>query len=167
VVSDAGLPGISDPGEELVAAARAASLAVICIPGPSAVTTALVSSGLPSGRFCFEGFLPLKKGRHTRLTALSAEVRPMVFYESPQRLVKTLAQLADYFGPDRPCCVSRELTKKFEENVRGTLREVHDHFAGRGVKGEIVVVVGGHPSGSRAAAVEDPGLTADETDETP
>jgi len=166
LLTDAGTPGISDPAFLLVRACIREGLPVECLPGPTAFVPALVCSGLPTDRFCFEGFLPLKKGRHTRLTALSAEDRTMVFYESPQRLVKTLAQLADHFGADRPCCVSRELTKKFEENVRGTLREVHDHFAGRGVKGEIVVVVGGKPSGSRATADEDPLPTAEGPEET-
>ena len=143
VVTDAGTPGISDPAYLLVKACIQAGIAVECLPGATAFVPALVNSGLPIHRFVFEGFLPLKKGRHTLLTRLATEERTMVFYESPHRLVKTLAQLAEYFGADRPCCVSRELTKRFEENRRGTLKEVHDHFMKEGVKGEIVVVVAG------------------------
>jgi 16S rRNA (cytidine1402-2'-O)-methyltransferase len=120
-----------------------AGVDVECLPGATAFVPALVNSGLPMTRFCFEGFLPLKKGRHTLLTALAAEERTIVFYESPVRLVKTLADCIQYFGPERPCCVSRELSKKFEENKRGTLQEVHDYFKEKGVKGEIVVVIGG------------------------
>jgi 16S rRNA (cytidine1402-2'-O)-methyltransferase len=116
---------------------------VECLPGATAFVPALVNSGLPINRFCFEGFLPLKKGRHTLLTKLSTEDRTMVFYESPVRLLRTLSDMAQYFGADRPCCVSRELSKKFEENRRGTLQEVHDHFLAQGVKGEIVIVVQG------------------------
>jgi 16S rRNA (cytidine1402-2'-O)-methyltransferase len=104
---------------------------------------ALVNSGLAANRFCFEGFLPLKKGRHTLLTRLSQEERTMIFYESPLRLVKTLHDFINYFGPDRPCSVSRELSKLFEENARGSLQEVHDHFNQKTVKGEIVIVLAG------------------------
>ena len=143
LMTDAGTPGISDPAYLLVKACIQAGIAVECLPGATAFVPALVNSGLPIHRFVFEGFLPLKKGRHTLLTRLATEERTMVFYESPHRLVKTLAQLAEYFGADRPCCVSRELTKRFEENRRGTLKEVHDHFMKEGVKGEIVVVVAG------------------------
>lgn len=174
LITDAGTPGISDPAFLLVRACVREGLPVECLPGATAFVPALVGSGLPADRFCFEGFLPLKKGRHTRLTALAAEPRTMVFYESPQRLVKTLAQLADYLGSDRPCCVSRELTKKFEENVRGTLREVHAHFAARGVKGEIVLVVGGRPGPTRSDDNDDNNdddaggaEAAGRTDETP
>ncbi|NDC78552.1 MAG: 16S rRNA (cytidine(1402)-2'-O)-methyltransferase [Chitinophagia bacterium] len=147
LITDAGTPGISDPAFLLVRECIRAGLPLECLPGATAFVPALVASGLPTDRFCFEGFLPLKKGRHTRLTALASEPRTMVFYESPMRLVRTLAQMAEYFGPGRPCCVSRELSKKFEENLRGSLREVHAHFAAKGVKGEIVIVVGGCAGG--------------------
>lgn len=143
LLTDAGTPGISDPAFLLVRACVAQGITVECLPGATAFVPALVNSGLPINRFCFEGFLPLKKGRHTLLTALAEEERTMVFYESPVRLVKTLEGLITYFGADRMCCVSRELTKKFEENKRGTLREVADHFAVKAVKGEIVIVVAG------------------------
>lgn len=143
LLTDAGTPGISDPAFFLVRAAIREGIRVECLPGATAFVPALVNSGLPINRFCFEGFLPLKKGRHTLLTKLATEERTMVFYESPLRLVRTLADLAQYFGADRPCCVSRELSKKFEENRRGTLQEVHDHFEAQGVKGEIVIVVQG------------------------
>jgi 16S rRNA (cytidine1402-2'-O)-methyltransferase len=143
LMTDAGTPGISDPAFLLVRACIQAGVGVECLPGATAFVPALVNSGLPIHRFVFEGFLPHKKGRHTLLTRLSTEERTMVLYESPHRLVKTLAQLAEYLGADRPCCVSRELTKKFEENRRGTLQEVHDHFLKEGVKGEIVIVVAG------------------------
>ncbi|WP_212002382.1 16S rRNA (cytidine(1402)-2'-O)-methyltransferase [Chitinophaga sp. HK235] len=143
MLTDAGTPGISDPGFLLVRECIRAGVPVECLPGATAFVPALVNSGIPMNRFTFEGFLPLKKGRHTLFTQLSTEERTIVFYESPMRLVKTLADLIQYFGPDRPCCVSRELTKMFEENKRGTLQEVHDYFQEKGVKGEIVVVVQG------------------------
>jgi 16S rRNA (cytidine1402-2'-O)-methyltransferase len=143
LLTDAGTPGISDPAFLLVRACVQNNIVVECLPGATAFVPALVNSGLPITRFCFEGFLPLKKGRHTLLTALATEERTMVFYESPVRLVKTLENLITYFGDTRQCCVSRELTKKFEENKRGTLREVADHFAAKTVKGEIVIVVEG------------------------
>lgn len=143
LLTDAGTPGISDPAFFLVRACIQQGIPMECLPGATAFVPALVNSGLPINRFCFEGFLPLKKGRHTLLTTLSTEVRTMVFYESPMRLVKTLEQFMQYFGEDRPCSVSRELSKKFEENKRGTLREVHEYFLAKGVKGEIVLVVGG------------------------
>jgi len=143
LLTDAGTPGISDPAFFLVRAAIREGIRVECLPGATAFVPALVNSGLPINRFCFEGFLPLKKGRHTLLTRLSTEDRTMVFYESPLRLVRTLSDMAQYFGAGRPCCVSRELSKKFEENRRGTLQEVHDHFLTQGVKGEIVIVVQG------------------------
>lgn len=143
LLTDAGTPGISDPAFFLVRACVQQGIALECLPGATAFVPALVNSGLPINRFCFEGFLPLKKGRHTLLTQLSTEPRTMVFYESPMRLVKTLENFMQYFGEDRPCSVSRELTKKFEENKRGTLQEVHDYFQAKGVKGEIVIVVGG------------------------
>jgi 16S rRNA (cytidine1402-2'-O)-methyltransferase len=147
LLTDAGTPGISDPAFLLVRECVKQGVQVECLPGATAFVPALVNSGLPMSSFCFEGFLPLKKGRHTMLTRLATEERTMVFYESPVRLVKTLLQLAEYFGPDRPCCVSRELTKKFEENKRGTLAEVAAYFAEKGVKGEIVLVVAGVESG--------------------
>jgi 16S rRNA (cytidine1402-2'-O)-methyltransferase len=143
LLTDAGTPGISDPAFFLVRAAIKAGVRVECLPGATAFVPALINSGLPSDSFCFEGFLPLKKGRHTILTALAQESRTIILYESPMRLVKTLEQLITYFGEDRQCSVSRELTKKFEENKRGTLKEVHEHFAEKGVKGEIVIVIAG------------------------
>ncbi|MFN8247129.1 MAG: 16S rRNA (cytidine(1402)-2'-O)-methyltransferase [Ferruginibacter sp.] len=144
MLTDAGTPGISDPAFLLVRACVENDIRVECLPGATAFVPALVNSGLPMNRFCFEGFLPLKKGRQTLLKKLADEERTMVFYESPMRLVKTLAQFIEYFGADRKCCVSRELTKKFEENKRGTLQDVHDHFNEKGVKGEIVIVVAGN-----------------------
>jgi len=143
IITDAGTPAISDPGFLLVRECIRAGIKVECLPGATAFVPALVNSGLPADRFCFEGFLPLKKGRHTALTTLSTEERTMIFYESPVRLVKTLADLAQYFGNDRNCSVSRELSKMFEENIRGTLIEVHDRFKNSTVKGEIVIVVEG------------------------
>ena len=143
LLTDAGSPGISDPAFLLVRACVRKGIRVECLPGATAFVPALVNSGLPINRFCFEGFLPLKKGRHTMFTKLVQEERTIVLYESPMRLVKTLAECIQWFGPDRPCSVSRELTKKFEETVRGTLQEVHDHFAVKGVKGELVLVIGG------------------------
>jgi 16S rRNA (cytidine1402-2'-O)-methyltransferase len=143
LLTDAGTPGISDPAFFLVRACVQQGIALECLPGATAFVPALVNSGLPINRFCFEGFIPLKKGRHTLLTQLSTEARTMVFYESPMRLVKTLELFMQYFGEDRPCSVSRELSKKFEENKRGSLKEVHDYFQAKGVKGEIVIVVGG------------------------
>lgn len=143
LLTDAGTPGISDPAFYIVRACIQHNIRVECLPGATAMIPALVNSGLPTDSFCFEGFLPLKKGRHTLLTALAEENRTIVVYESPMRLVKTLHQLMEYFGEDRRCCVSRELTKKFEENARGTLKEVHEHFSKKGVKGEIVLVIAG------------------------
>lgn len=143
LVTDAGTPGISDPAFLLVRACIENDIRVETLPGATAFVPALVNSGLPTNRFCFEGFLPLKKGRQTLLKQLAEEERTMIFYESPMRLVKTLAQFMEYFGPGRKCSVSRELSKKFEENKRGTLQEVHDYFAEKGVKGEIVIVLAG------------------------
>ena len=143
VVTDAGTPGLSDPAFLLVRACIEAGITVECLPGATAIIPALVNSGLPINNFCFEGFLPLKKGRQTLLKKLAEETRTMAFYESPMRLVKTLSEFIIYFGDNRPCCVCRELTKKFEENKRGTLQVVHDHFAGKTVKGEIVIIVQG------------------------
>ncbi len=143
LVTDAGTPGISDPGFLLVRECIRAGIKVECLPGATAFVPALVNSGLPSDRFCFEGFLPLKKGRHTLLTKLSTEERTIILYESPVRLVKTLKDLIGYFGAERQCSVSRELTKVFEENARGSLQEVLHHFSEKSVKGEIVVILEG------------------------
>lgn len=143
LITDAGTPGISDPAFLLVRECIKNNINVECLPGATAFVPALVNSGLPINSFCFEGFLPLKKGRQTMMKKLAEEERTMVFYESPMRLVKTLNDFIQYFGAGRQCCVSRELTKKFEENARGTLQEVHDHFNAKTVKGEIVIVVGG------------------------
>jgi 16S rRNA (cytidine1402-2'-O)-methyltransferase len=143
VITDAGTPGISDPAFLLVREAIKNNVKVECLPGATAFVPALVNSGIPTNRFCFEGFLPLKKGRHSLLTALAEEERTIILYESPLRLVKTLTDLATYFGEERSCSVSRELSKMFEENVRGSLKEVHDHFKEKNVKGEIVIVIAG------------------------
>lgn len=143
LLTDAGTPGISDPAFLLVRECVKADIRVECLPGATAFVPALVNSGLPINRFCFEGFLPPKKGRQTLLKKLAEEERTIVIYESPMRLVKTLEELTQYFGPDRLCSVSRELTKMFEENKRGTLTEVGAYFATKGVKGEIVVVIQG------------------------
>lgn len=143
MLTDAGTPGISDPAFLLVRECVKNNIRVECLPGATAFVPALVNSGLPINRFCFEGFLPLKKGRQTLFKKLAAEERTIVFYESPMRLVKTLEECMLYFGEERPCSVSRELTKMFEENKRGSLREVCDYFKAKTVKGEIVVVVGG------------------------
>ena len=143
LVTDAGTPGISDPAFLLVRECIRAGVKVESLPGPTAFVPALVNSGIPSNRFCFEGFLPLKKGRQSLLKQLADEERTMVFYESPVRLVKTLDEFSTYFGAERLCSVSRELTKMFEENKRGTLKEVSDHFRKKTVKGEIVIVVAG------------------------
>jgi 16S rRNA (cytidine1402-2'-O)-methyltransferase len=142
VVTDAGTPGISDPAFLLVRECVKRGIRVESLPGPTAFVPALINSGIPANRFCFEGFLPLKKGRQTLLKQLALEERTMIFYESPLRLVKTLEEFMNYFGENRLCCVSRELTKLFEENKRGTLREVCDYFREKTVKGEIVIIVG-------------------------
>jgi 16S rRNA (cytidine1402-2'-O)-methyltransferase len=143
VVTDAGTPGISDPAFLLVRECIKAGVKVECLPGATAFVPALVNSGLPINRFVFEGFLPPKKGRQTLLKSLAEEERTIVFYESPVRLVKTLLELIPYFGSERQCCVSRELSKLFEENKRGSLQEVADHFSSKTVKGEIVIVLQG------------------------
>lgn len=143
LLTDAGTPGISDPAFLLVRECVKNNVEVQCLPGATAFVPALVNSGLPMNSFCFEGFLPLKKGRQTMMKKLADEERTMLFYESPMRLVKTLNEFIQYFGAERKCCVSRELTKKFEENKRGTLQEVHDHFNTKAVKGEIVIVIAG------------------------
>ena len=149
LVSDAGTPGISDPGFLLVRTCAAEGIEVQTLPGATACIPAIVSSGLPCDRFCFEGFLPQKKGRQTALKALAAEMRTMVFYESPYRLVKTLDQLAGVFGPERLCSVAREISKIHEEHRRGTLAEVSAWFQEHEPKGEIVIVVAGAPSRRR------------------
>jgi 16S rRNA (cytidine1402-2'-O)-methyltransferase len=143
LISDAGTPAISDPGFLLVRQCVQAGVEVECLPGATAFVPALVDSGLPNDRFCFEGFLPQKKGRQTRLKALADETRTMVFYESPYRLTKTLQQFAEVFGNERQASVSREISKMFEETARGTLAELVLHFTAKPPKGEIVVVVGG------------------------
>lgn len=143
LVSDAGTPAISDPGFLLVRQATSLGLEVECLPGATAFVPALVDSGLPCDRFCFEGFLPQKKGRQTRLTHLAEEERTMIFYESPFRVVKTLEQFAEFFGNERKASVSREISKKFEETQRGTLAELKEYFTENPPKGEFVIVVAG------------------------
>ena len=143
LISDAGTPAISDPGFLLVRECVRQGIDVECLPGATAFVPALVASGLPNDRFCFEGFLPVKKGRQTRLKELSEEERTMIIYESPHRLVKTLAQLGEYFGEERQASVSREISKKFEETRRGTLKELTAHFTTTEPRGEIVVIVEG------------------------
>jgi 16S rRNA (cytidine1402-2'-O)-methyltransferase len=143
LITDAGTPGISDPAFLLIRECIKNGVTTECLPGATAFVPALVNSGIPSNSFIFEGFLPLKKGRQTLLRSLAEEERTIIFYESPVRLVKTLEDFIQYFGEDRQCCVSRELTKMFEENKRGTLREVCEHFKQKTVKGEIVIVVAG------------------------
>lgn len=143
LISDAGTPGISDPGFYLAREAVAAGVEVQCLPGATAFVPAIVSSGLPCDRFCFEGFLPQKKGRATRLESLKAETRTMIFYESPYRVVKTLKQFAEYFGPERQVSACREISKIHEESVRGTLEEVIAHFEETPPKGEFVIVLAG------------------------
>ena len=143
LISDAGTPGISDPGFLVVRECVRNGIEVQCLPGATAFVPALVSSGLPDERFCFEGFLPQKKGRMTRLNALKEETRTMIFYESPYRLLKTLTQFAEIFGADRPGSVCREISKIHEESVRGTLQEVIAHFTETEPRGEIVIILGG------------------------
>ncbi|MBL7722792.1 MAG: 16S rRNA (cytidine(1402)-2'-O)-methyltransferase [Chitinophagaceae bacterium] len=143
VVTDAGTPGISDPAFLLVRECIKVGVKVECLPGATAFVPALVNSGIPANRFCFEGFLPVKKGRQTLLKQLSEEERTMIFYESPMRLVKTLEEFITYFGEERMCSVSRELSKVFEENKRGTLKEVCDYYKEKGVKGEVVLILHG------------------------
>jgi 16S rRNA (cytidine1402-2'-O)-methyltransferase len=143
LISDAGTPAISDPGFLLTRACVENDIEVECLPGATAFVPALVNSGLPNDRFVFEGFLPVKKGRQTRLTFLAEETRTMIFYESPHKLLKTLNNFAEYFGEERPISVSRELTKLYEETLRGTVAELIKHFTTKPPKGEFVVVVGG------------------------
>ena len=154
VISDAGLPGISDPGEALVAAARAAGRSVICVPGPCAVTTALVSSGLPAGRFCFEGFLPPKANqRRARLQELAGEPRTLVLFEAPHRLLQLLEDLRSELG-DRPIAVTRELTKRHEEQVGPTVQAALEHFRNTPPQGEFTIVLGGAPESAAPAHSE-------------
>jgi 16S rRNA (cytidine1402-2'-O)-methyltransferase len=143
LVTDAGTPGISDPAFLLIRECVKRQIKVECLPGATAFVPALVNSAIPASRFCFEGFLPVKKGRQTLLKSLTEEKRTMIFYESPMRLLKTLNEFIQYFGAERFCCVSRELSKIYEENKRGSLQEVLDYFNEKGVKGEIVIVVAG------------------------
>ena len=143
LITDAGTPGISDPGFLLVRECIKNAIDVETLPGATAFVPALVNSGLPSERFCFEGFLPHKKGRQTKLESLREEERTMIFYESPHRLIKTLTSFCEYFGKERKASISRELTKMFEENKRGTLEELIAYFSSKSIKGEIVIVVGG------------------------
>lgn len=145
LISDAGTPAISDPGFLLTRACVEAGIEVECLPGATAFVPALVNSGLPNDRFVFEGFLPVKKGRQTRFKQLGEETRTMVFYESPHKILKTLRDMVEYFGADRPVSLSRELTKLHEETFRGTAAEVLAHYEKKPPKGEIVLVVGGKP----------------------
>ncbi|HPX75232.1 MAG TPA: 16S rRNA (cytidine(1402)-2'-O)-methyltransferase [Bacteroidales bacterium] len=145
LISDAGTPGISDPGYLLVKACLENKIEVECLPGATAFVPALVNSGLPSDRFCFEGFLPQKKGRNKKMQNLLEEERTMVFYESPFRLIKTLELFAEFFGENRRASVSREISKLHEENVSGSLKELISHFSAKTIKGEIVIVVEGKP----------------------
>ena len=143
LISDAGTPAISDPGFLLVRACAQNGIEVQCLPGATAFVPALVNSGLPNDRFCFEGFLPVKKGRQTKFAAMAQEKRTMIVYESPYRVLKTLTQLAEVLGPDRKASVSREISKIHEETVRGTLSELVQHFTEHQPKGEFVMIIGG------------------------
>lgn len=143
LISDAGTPAISDPGFLIVRACVEAGIRIECLPGATAFVPALVMSGLPNDRFCFEGFLPQKKGRQTRLKELEEEKRTMVFYESPYRVIKTLSQFAEYFGADRQATISREISKIYEETLRGTLSELIEHFTNERPRGEFVIIVSG------------------------
>ena len=143
LISDAGTPAISDPGFLIVRACVEAGIRIECLPGATAFVPALVMSGLPNDRFCFEGFMPPKKGRQTRLKELESEQRTMVFYESPYRVLKTLTQFAEYFGPDRLATTSREISKIYEETKRGTLSQLVEHFTKTDPRGEFVIVVNG------------------------
>ncbi len=155
LVSDAGTPGISDPGFLLVRTCVEEGIDVETLPGATAFVPALVQSGFPCDRFCFEGFLPQKKGRNKHFTALVDEERTMIFYESPYRVVKTLEQMIEFFGEDRQISVSREITKKFEQTVRGTLTEVLAHFVAHEPKGEFVMVLAGKPKVKRSRRDEE------------
>lgn len=143
LISDAGTPAISDPGFLLTRACVQNNIEVDCLPGATAFVPALVNSGFPNDKFVFEGFLPVKKGRQTRLKLLAEETRTMIFYESPHKLIKTLAHFVEYFGEERGISVSRELTKMFEETIRGTAKEVLEHYTAKPAKGEIVIIVEG------------------------
>ena len=143
LISDAGTPAISDPGFLLTRACIENNIEVECLPGATAFVPALVNSGLPNDKFVFEGFLPVKKGRQTRLKLLAEETRTIIFYESPHKLIKTLTHFCEYFGEDRSVSVSRELTKLYEETIRGTATEVLEYYSNKPPKGEIVIVVGG------------------------
>lgn len=155
LISDAGTPGISDPGFLLVRTCVEQGIEVETLPGATACIPALVQSGFPCDRFCFEGFLPQKKGRNKRLQELASEERTMVFYESPYRVVKCLEQFAEVFGLERRVSVSRELTKKFEQTVRGTVAEVLEHFRTTDPKGEFVIVLAGKPKPKRETAADE------------
>lgn len=155
LISDAGTPGISDPGFMLVRECVAQGIEVECLPGPTAFVPALIDSGLPCDRFLFEGFLPQKKGRQTRINALKDEPRTIIFYESPYRLVKALQQFVEAYGPERPVAVCREISKLHEQCVRGTLQEVLEHFQETEPKGEIVIVLGGAPGKNRKESEEE------------
>ncbi len=144
LISDAGTPAISDPGFLLVRETIKEGLDVQCLPGATAFVPALVNSGLPNDRFCFEGFLPVKKGRQTRLKSLAEEKRTMIFYESPHRILKTIDEFIQIFGPERQASISREISKMYEETVRGTLEEIKQHFETNPIKGEFVCCVAGH-----------------------
>jgi 16S rRNA (cytidine1402-2'-O)-methyltransferase len=165
LISDAGTPGISDPGFLLVRTCAQEGIEVQTLPGATAFVPALVSSGYPCDRFCFEGFLPQKKGRQTRLTELSEETRTMIFYESPYRLVKTLDQFAEFFGAERECSVAREISKKFEEHKRGTLAEVSAWYKEHEPKGEIVIIVAGAPENKKKKKAYKNGKNCTEDDE--
>ena len=155
LVTDAGMPAISDPGFMLVRECVRQGVDVECLPGATAFVPALVASGLPNEKFCFEGFLPQKKGRQTRLKELSVEYRTLIFYESPFRLVKTLTQLAEFFGTDRQVSVSREISKLHEESVRGTLAEVLAHFKETAPRGEFVIVLAGKSKGKKSKSISE------------
>jgi 16S rRNA (cytidine1402-2'-O)-methyltransferase len=143
IITDAGTPAISDPGFLLVRACVENDIVIETLPGATAFVPALVNSGLPNDKFIFEGFLPVKKGRHTRLTQLAEETRTMIFYESPHKILKTLTHFSDYFGKERKVSVSRELTKLYEETIRGTMEELVLHFTNKNPKGEFVIIVDG------------------------
>lgn len=155
LITDAGTPGISDPGFLLIRECIAQGIEVECLPGATAFVPALVNSGLPSDAFCFEGFLPQKKGRQTKIKSLINEPRTIILYESPHRLIKALEQLIEFFGPSRNASVSRELTKMFEENKRGTLQELLDYFKTKTIKGEIVMVIEGNKNKRTEVAVDE------------
>lgn len=155
LISDAGTPGISDPGFLLVKTCLEKDIQVECLPGATALIPALVNSGFPTDRFTFEGFLPQKKGRHKKIKELMTETRTMIFYESPYRLMKTLEQFAEFLGSDRRASVSRELSKMFEENKRGTLAELIEYFGAKAIKGEIVIVLEGYKEASTEETEEE------------